>query len=187
MAIISTHLHFELWSNPALSTEPLCSTVCCVSARKYLFRLWQINSFFIGCLSNCICQPSPAPQCIPFTPCFVLSVLSLSPQKQKWFHGSFLQLLYCFLVRHHGTSKEQSSLKNCTKWEHGCVDRTHVSVQEQLHSVTLRAGCKGFLPLLFQACSHSHRFFCLLGCSSYVRAVSEHRNQNWDSMQGKAQ
>lgn len=38
-AIISTHLHFELWSNPALSTEPLCSTVCCVKARKYLFRL----------------------------------------------------------------------------------------------------------------------------------------------------
>lgn len=120
----------------------LCVTLYAVLVRENtLFRLWQINSFFIGCLSNCICQASPAPQCIPSASCFVLSVLSLSPQKQKWFHGSFLQLFYYFLVRHHGISKEQRSLKNYTKWEHGCVDRTHVSVQAELHSITLRAGC----------------------------------------------
>lgn len=108
MAITSTHLHLESWSNPALSTAPLCSTVCCVSAKKYFVQAVTDIKLFIGCLSNCICQASPAPQCIPSASCFVLSVLSLSPQKQKWLHGSFLQLLYCSLVRHHGISKEQN-------------------------------------------------------------------------------
>lgn len=34
MAIKSAHLHFELWSNPALCTEPLCNAVFCLCARK---------------------------------------------------------------------------------------------------------------------------------------------------------
>lgn len=112
MAIKSTHLHLELWSHAAFCTEPLCNTVFYVNARKYFVQAMSDNSFFfIGYLSNCICQASPAPQHIPSASCLVVSVLSLSPQKQKWLLGSFFQLSQCFLVRHHGISKEQRSLK----------------------------------------------------------------------------
>lgn len=165
------------------------------------FRLCQINSFFIGYLSNCICQASPIPQYIPSAPCFVLSVLSLSPQKQKRFLGRFFQFFYCFLVRHHGISKEQSRLKNDIKWQNRCVDRilvflckhtaAHLYSMRHTQKCVAELGCQSCMPHPFHrhchACSHVHRFFCLLECWLYVRAVSEDRNQNWDCMHGKTQ
>lgn len=164
-----------------------------------LFRLCQINSFFTGYLSNCICQASPNPPYIPSASCFVLSVLSFSPQKQKWFLGSSFQLSQGFLVGHHGTSKDQRSLKNYIKWKKWVSwQNSHVFVQA--HSCIIsryyekcvaELGCKGCVPHPFhrycRTCSHVDKFFCLPECWLYVRADSEDTNQNLDCVHGKTQ
>ena len=195
-----THLHFELWSDPALCMNLCVTLYSMLMLENTSFRLCQINSFFTGYLSNYLSGFS-YPQYIPSASCFVPSVLSLSPQKQKWFLGSFFQLFYCFLVRHHGISKEQRSLKNYLKWQNGCVDRilvflckliaAHLYAMRHTQKCAAELGCKSCMPHPFHrhchACSHLHRFFCLLECWLYVRAVLEDRNQNWDCMHGKTQ
>lgn len=121
-ALRPTHLHLELWSNPASCSEPLCNAEFCVNTRedfvqavsdKWLFCRVLVKLYLSGfsSLSTSLCFP------------LVLAVLSLSPQKPKRFLGSFFQSFYCFLVRHHGISKEQRSLKNYLKRQNGRVDR----------------------------------------------------------------
>lgn len=97
MAIKSSYLHFELWISPALCTESLCNTVFYVNARKYLFRLCQISSFFVGYLSDYL--PGFSCPSVP-TLCFVLCpfcVVSFSSKAEMvpWKLLSTLLLFSC--------------------------------------------------------------------------------------------
>lgn len=88
-----------------------------------LFRPWQFDSFFYRVFVKLYLSGFSYRSVHSLCFCLVPPVLSFSPQKQKWFLGSFFQLFYCFLVRHHDISKEQRSLKSDMKWQNGCVDR----------------------------------------------------------------